>query len=89
LVEVLVHFLGFVLLGTLIGGAVRMLVAGRAGGWWVSMVGGGCGGLLGGILGRRGGFLEDLESAGFILSILGAFAVVAVYHIVASRRLQT
>ncbi len=83
------HFLGFVLLGTLIGVAVRMLVAGRAGGWWVSTLGGGCGAVLGGVLGRRGGFVEDLESAGFVMSILGAFAVVAVYHAVASwRRLQ-
>jgi uncharacterized membrane protein YeaQ/YmgE (transglycosylase-associated protein family) len=74
------------LFGTLIGGAVRMLVAGKAGGWWVSILGGGCGALLGGFLGRGGGFPEDPGSAGFVMSILGAFGVVAVYHAVASRR---
>jgi uncharacterized membrane protein YeaQ/YmgE (transglycosylase-associated protein family) len=76
--------LGFVLFGTLVGGAVRMLVAGRAGGWWASILGGGCGALLGGFLGRNAGLLEDLESAGFVMSILGAFAVVIVYHAMAS-----
>ncbi len=80
------QFLGFVLFGTLIGGVVRLIVARRAGGWWVSTLGGGCGALLGGILGRRGGLVGDLESAGFVMSVLGAFAVVAVYHWIASRR---
>jgi uncharacterized membrane protein YeaQ/YmgE (transglycosylase-associated protein family) len=89
-VEVLVHFLGFLLFGTLIGVTVRMLVAKRAGGWGISILSGAFGALLGGFLGRSAGFHRDLDSAGFVMSVLGAFSVVVLYHAVAAmRRVQT
>lgn len=82
------YFVGFLLFGTLIGGAIRMLVAERAGGWSISMISGAGGALLGGLLGR-GQLHGDREPAGFVLSLLGAFALVAVYHAVAAtRRMQ-
>jgi uncharacterized membrane protein YeaQ/YmgE (transglycosylase-associated protein family) len=69
----------------LIGGVARMLVAKKAGGWTASTAAGGCGALFGGYLGR-GETRADLEPAGFATALLGAFALVAVYHAVAATR---
>jgi hypothetical protein len=82
----LVHFVGFLLFGTLIGGIVRLLVAERAGGWRISMVSGAGGALLGGLLGRGGELGGDLGSAGFGMALFGAFAAVAMYHALAATR---
>jgi uncharacterized membrane protein YeaQ/YmgE (transglycosylase-associated protein family) len=81
-----VHFLGFLLFGTLIGASVRLLVAQRAGGWAISILSGAGGALIGGFLGRCAELRSDLDSAGFAMSLLGAFALVAVYHVVAATR---
>ena len=79
-------FVGFLLFGTLIGGVVRMLVAEKAGGWAASVMSGGAGALFGGLLGRADAFRGDPESAAFMLSLLGAFASVGVYHALTAFR---
>jgi uncharacterized membrane protein YeaQ/YmgE (transglycosylase-associated protein family) len=79
-----VPFVGFLLFGALIGAAIRLLVAKRGGGWTVSMSSGAGGAFLGGLLGRGGELRGDLGSAGFVTSLLGAFALVAVYHVTAA-----
>jgi uncharacterized membrane protein YeaQ/YmgE (transglycosylase-associated protein family) len=79
-------FVGFLLFGTLIGAVIRLLVAGRAGSWGVSMLSGGGGALLGGSLGRLGALRGDHDSGGFSMALLGAFALVVVYHLVAAMR---
>jgi uncharacterized membrane protein YeaQ/YmgE (transglycosylase-associated protein family) len=81
-----VEFVGFLLFGTLIGAVVRLLVAGRAGGWGVSILSGAGGALLGALLGRSGALRGDLDSGGFVASLLGAFTLVAVYHAAAAAR---
>ena len=78
------YFFGFLLFGTLIGGAVRLLVADRAGRWGISVISGGAGALVGGFLGRHGALRGDLYPAGFVASLLRAFALVATYHAAAA-----
>ena len=77
---------GFLLFGVLIGGVVRMLVAGRAGGWVVSVMSGAAGSLVGGVFRNAGRFPRDPDSSAFSVSLLGAFTMVAVYHAVAAAR---
>jgi uncharacterized membrane protein YeaQ/YmgE (transglycosylase-associated protein family) len=85
--EVSVHVVGFVLFGLLIGVVTRMLVAGKtAGGWVLSMLGGIGGALFGGFLGRVLGLYGDAEPVAFVMALLGAFALVTIYHVVAARR---
>jgi uncharacterized membrane protein YeaQ/YmgE (transglycosylase-associated protein family) len=83
-----VHFVGFLLFGMLIGVVMRLLVAGRAGGWGASMLSGVGGAMLGGFMGRVGKLNGDGESAGFVMSLLVAFTLVAIYHAVAAWRRQ-
>ncbi|HLK36539.1 MAG TPA: GlsB/YeaQ/YmgE family stress response membrane protein [Polyangiaceae bacterium] len=63
-----------------------MLVAGKAGGWIVSLMSGVTGSALGGLFGGADTFRSDPETAAFSMSLLGAFALTAVYHVVAARR---
>ena len=77
---------GFLLFGVLIGAVARMLVARRAGGWVVSVMSGAAGSLVGAVFGHTGRFPGDSDSPAFSLSLLGAFAMVAVCHAVAAAR---
>jgi uncharacterized membrane protein YeaQ/YmgE (transglycosylase-associated protein family) len=79
-------FVGFLVFGVLVGGVGRMLVAGKAGGWAVSLMSGAAGSALGGLFGGAGTFHSDPDSAAFSMSLLGAFALTAVYHAVAASR---
>jgi uncharacterized membrane protein YeaQ/YmgE (transglycosylase-associated protein family) len=70
----------------LLGSTVRMLVANKAGGWTVSMLGGAGGALAGAWIARASEFHADPASPGFASSLLGAFVVVAMYHAAAAMR---
>lgn len=83
------HWVGFFVFGMLIGAVVRALVAGKAGGWSVSILTGAGGAMLGGCLCRAGGIRDDSEPSAFVMSLLAAFAVVAVYHAIVARRRHT
>jgi uncharacterized membrane protein YeaQ/YmgE (transglycosylase-associated protein family) len=77
----------FLLFGLLVGAVARLLVPGRqSGGWGVSMLLGVAGAFLGGLLGRTLGFYREGESAGFIMSVLGAVLLVVVFQALMRRR---
>jgi uncharacterized membrane protein YeaQ/YmgE (transglycosylase-associated protein family) len=69
----------------LIGVLGRMLAAGSAGTWPGSVVSGVGGAVLGGVAGYFGRPSADGE-AGFLMSLLGAFFIVAIYHAAIARR---
>lgn len=74
----LLEFLPF---GILIGLLGSMLAARkRRDTWWASMLIGGAGALVGGLLGRFLALSADEGPQGFALSLLGAFVVVAAYQ---------
>jgi uncharacterized membrane protein YeaQ/YmgE (transglycosylase-associated protein family) len=82
-----VHVVGFLVFGLLIGGVTSTLVAIKpAGGWGVSMLCGVLGALIGGFFGRVAGLYGDGEPTAFVMALLGAFALVAVYHTAVARR---
>jgi uncharacterized membrane protein YeaQ/YmgE (transglycosylase-associated protein family) len=77
----------FLLMGLVVGAIARFIVPGKErGGWVVSMIIGVAGSLLGGLFGRAMGLYQEGESAGFLVSLLGAVVLVAGYHAIARRR---
>jgi uncharacterized membrane protein YeaQ/YmgE (transglycosylase-associated protein family) len=77
----------FLLFGLLVGAVARLLVPGRqSGGWGVSLLLGVAGAFLGGLMGRAVGLYREGESAGFIMSVLGAVLLVVVFQALMRRR---
>jgi uncharacterized membrane protein YeaQ/YmgE (transglycosylase-associated protein family) len=83
------HFVLFLLFGLIVGAIARVIVPGREpGGWFVSMAIGVAGSFAGGMLGRVLGLYREGESAGFMMSLLGAIVLLVAYHAVIGRRVR-
>jgi uncharacterized membrane protein YeaQ/YmgE (transglycosylase-associated protein family) len=75
------HFILFLLFGLVVGIVARFFVPGREpGGWVVSMLLGIAGAYVGGFVGRAFGFYGSSQSAGFLISVLGAVLLLLAYH---------
>jgi uncharacterized membrane protein YeaQ/YmgE (transglycosylase-associated protein family) len=82
------NFILFLIFGLVVGALARLIVPGREpGGWLTSLVLGVAGAFLGGLVGRAlGMYSSDVTTGGFVMSLLGAIALVALYHGIARRR---
>jgi uncharacterized membrane protein YeaQ/YmgE (transglycosylase-associated protein family) len=81
------YILGWILFGLIVGAVAKLVMPGRdPGGIIVTMLIGIAGAVLGGFLGRALGFYGEGEAAGFLMSLLGAIALLALYRVVAGRR---
>jgi uncharacterized membrane protein YeaQ/YmgE (transglycosylase-associated protein family) len=81
------HIILFLLFGLVVGALARLIVPGKEpGGWVVSMLLGIGGAFVGGFVGRAIGLYRLGEGPGFIMSLLGAIVVVAIYHGATSGR---
>ena len=79
--------LTWILFGLVIGVIAKMLMPGRdPGGFIVTILLGIAGALLGGFVGRAMGFYGPNESAGWLISILGAIILLVLYRMMARRR---
>ena len=79
--------LSWILFGLVIGIIAKVLMPGRdPGGFIVTILLGIAGALLGGFVGRAMGFYGEGQSAGWIMSILGAVLLLALYRMMARRR---
>lgn len=79
--------LSWILFGLVIGIIAKVLMPGRdPGGFIVTILLGIAGALLGGFVGRAMGFYGEGQAAGWIMSILGAVLLLAVYRMMARRR---
>jgi uncharacterized membrane protein YeaQ/YmgE (transglycosylase-associated protein family) len=78
----------FLIFGLIVGAIARLIVPGREpGGWLTSLVIGVAGAFLGGFLGRVFGlYTREVTTGGFVMSLVGAIVLVAIYHAVARRR---
>ena len=82
--------LGWILFGLIVGALAKLVMPGRdPGGIIVTMVLGIIGALLGGFLGRALGMYSANESAGFIMALLGAIAVLFIYRVSIGRTHRT
>ena len=79
--------LTWILFGLVVGVIAKLLMPGRdPGGFIVTILLGIAGALLGGFIGKAMGFYGPNESAGWIISILGAVILLALYRMMIRRR---
>ena len=79
--------LSWILFGLVVGIIAKLLMPGRdPGGFIVTILLGIAGALLGGFVGQAMGLYGPGESAGWIMSILGAIVLLVLYRMMARRR---
>ena len=79
--------LSWILFGLVVGIIAKLLMPGRdPGGFIITILLGIAGALLGGFIGRAMGFYGPNEAAGWIISILGAIVLLALYRMTVRRR---
>lgn len=79
--------LGWVLFGLVVGAIAKLLMPGRdPGGFIITILLGIAGALIGGFIGRAAGWYGPNEPAGFLMSLLGAVVLLALYRVMIGRR---
>ena len=79
--------LTWILFGLVVGVIAKLLMPGRdPGGFIVTILLGIAGALFGGFIGRAMGFSGENQGAGWIMSILGAIVLLALYRMMVRRR---
>jgi uncharacterized membrane protein YeaQ/YmgE (transglycosylase-associated protein family) len=80
--------LGWIVFGLVVGIVAKLLMPGRdPGGIIITMLIGIAGAVLGGFLGRAMGLYGPNETASFLMSLVGAIALLALYRMAARRSL--
>jgi uncharacterized membrane protein YeaQ/YmgE (transglycosylase-associated protein family) len=75
------------LIGLIVGAIAKLLMPGKdPGGWIVTMLLGVAGSLVASYLGRLVGWYREGQSAGFIMSILGAVLILFVYRLIVGKK---
>jgi uncharacterized membrane protein YeaQ/YmgE (transglycosylase-associated protein family) len=81
------HWLEVVLIGLVIGAIAKLLMPGKdPGGFIVTILLGIAGSVVGTWVGRALGLYQEGQSAGFIMSVVGALLLLAIYHMVRRKR---
>ena len=79
--------LSWIVFGLVIGFIAKLLMPGRdPGGFIVTILLGIAGALVGGFIGRAMGFYGPGQSAGWLMSILGAIILLALYRMLVRRQ---
>jgi uncharacterized membrane protein YeaQ/YmgE (transglycosylase-associated protein family) len=79
--------LGALIIGLIVGAIAKLLMPGKdPGGIWITMALGVAGSLIATYLGRALGLYATGQSAGFIMSILGAMLLLLLYRMFMRRR---
>ncbi len=78
----MLHLLWMAIIGLIIGALAKLLMPGKdPGGIFITMLIGIAGSLLAGWLGRAVGWYQEGQSAGFIMSVIGAIVLLAIYRL--------
>jgi len=79
--------LSWILFGLVVGVIAKLLMPGRdPGGFIVTILLGIAGAMIGGFIGQAMGFYGENQSAGWLISILGAVILLAIYRMMVGRR---
>lgn len=79
--------IGWIIFGLIVGAVAKLLMPGRdPGGFIVTMLLGMAGAVLGGFVGRSLHWYGPNDSAGFLMSLLGAVVLLALYRMLIVRR---
>ena len=77
---------GWIVFGLVVGVIAKLIMPGKdPGGFIITMLIGIGGSLIGTFLGQAVGWYQEGQSAGFIVSILGALLLLAAYHFIRKR----
>lgn len=77
----------WIIFGLVVGAVAKLLMPGRdPAGFIVTMLIGIAGALLGGWIGRAIGLYNPGESAGFIMAVIGAVVLLAIYRVTLGGR---
>jgi len=80
------HWLWVILIGLIVGAVAKLIMPGKdPGGFIVTILIGIAGSLVATWIGRAVGWYQEGQSAGFIMSVVGAILLLAVYHAVRKR----
>ena len=80
------HFIWMCIIGLIAGALAKLIMPGKdPGGIIITMLIGIAGSLIAGFLGRALGWYAEGESAGFIMSVVGAIILLAVYRMFKPR----
>jgi uncharacterized membrane protein YeaQ/YmgE (transglycosylase-associated protein family) len=75
------------LIGLVVGAIAKLIIPGKEpGGIWITMLLGIAGAFVGTWLGRLIGHYQPGESAGFIMSLIGALILLGIYHFFKKRQ---
>ena len=75
------HYLWMAIVGLVVGALAKLIVPGKdPGGILVTMLIGIAGALLAGFIGRMAGLYQVGQSAGFLMSLVGAIVLLLLYH---------
>jgi len=79
--------LSWIVFGLIVGALAKLLMPGNdPGGIIVTILLGIAGAMVGGLLGRALGLYGEGEAAGYIVSIVGAIVLLALYRLMTRRR---
>ncbi len=81
------HVLGWILFGLVVGVVAKLLTPGRdPGGFIVTILLGIAGAFVGGWVGRAIGWYQPGDPVGFLMAVLGAIIILAIYHLTIGQR---
>jgi uncharacterized membrane protein YeaQ/YmgE (transglycosylase-associated protein family) len=81
------HLLWVLIIGLVVGALAKLIMPGKdPGGIIVTMLLGIAGSFLGGWIGRGVGLYQEGQGAGFIMSLIGAIILLAIYRVIIGRR---
>lgn len=84
----MLHLLWTALIGIVVGAIAKLIMPGKEpGGIFITMILGIAGAFLGTYLGRFIGHYGSDQSAGFLMSLVGALIILGAYHLI--RRAQS
>ncbi len=84
------EILSWIVFGLIVGAVAKLLMPGRdPGGIIVTMILGIVGALLGGFVGQALGLYAAGQPAGFLMALIGAILVLAIYRMSVGRRHRT
>ena len=84
--EIVIHFIGWILFGLVVGIVAKFLMPGRdPGGFVLTALLGILGAVLGGLGGRALGWYGGGDPVGFVVAVIGSIIVLAVYRFTLGR----
>jgi uncharacterized membrane protein YeaQ/YmgE (transglycosylase-associated protein family) len=79
-------FLIWIIFGAVVGVVAKLLMPGRdPGGFFMTIILGIAGALLGGFLGRALGLYREGDPVGFVMAIVGAMILLVAYRMIGGR----